>query len=248
MPPQDSSFTLDPAELQQRKSANARRVHAVQIPLVRLIGFAVLCFMAVINTPGSRQDDPALWALVAASLGYSLLSWAALWRFYGRTGRLDLSLLFGQGRSDHAVFADAGIPVVFFTDANAPCYHTTGDELEIVDFPKLVQQEATAEALTRDLMNTDTVPTYDPTAPAASYDDVTTMLHIASKATADFGRFSDADRAAAEQFVVDLQAIADAGPDTFDDTAVGVLLSGSITLVSAWESGECDGFLVPVEG
>ncbi|URI09206.1 ATP-binding protein [Aquincola tertiaricarbonis] len=94
MPPQDSSFTLDPAELQQRKSANARRVHAVQIPLVRLIGFAVLCFMAVINTPGSRQDDPALWALVAASLGYSLLSWAALWRFYGRTGRLDLSLLF----------------------------------------------------------------------------------------------------------------------------------------------------------
>ena len=94
MPPQDSSFTLDPVELQQRKLVNARRVHAVQIPLVRLIGFAVLCFMAVISTPGSRQHDPALWALVAANMGYGLVSWVVLWRLYGRTGRFDLSLLF----------------------------------------------------------------------------------------------------------------------------------------------------------
>ena len=32
---------------------------------------------------------------------------------------LALSLLFGQGRSDHAVLAEAGVPVVFYTDGDA---------------------------------------------------------------------------------------------------------------------------------
>jgi hypothetical protein len=154
-----------------------------------------------------------------------------------------LSLLFGQGRSDHANFVIAGVPSVFFTDATPPCYHTVDDEVSIVDFPKLVQQEATAEALTRDLMNTDDVPVLDAAAPPAAYADAVAMLHIGSKAAADFGRFSDADRTAAEQFIVDLNTIVDGGPEAFDDAAVGVLLAGSITLVNAWESGECDGFL-----
>lgn len=94
MPPQDSSFTLDPAELQQRKTANARRVHAVQIPLVRVAGFCILCLMAVLNSDPVHPTDRWLWPLVAANLAYSLLSWAVLWHFYGRTGRFDLSLLF----------------------------------------------------------------------------------------------------------------------------------------------------------
>ncbi|MCR5863700.1 ATP-binding protein [Aquincola sp. J276] len=94
MPPQDSSFTLDPAELQQRKTANARRVHAAQIPLVRVVGFCILCLMAVLNSEPAHPVDRWLWGLVAANLAYSLLSWAVLWHFYGRTGRFDLSLLF----------------------------------------------------------------------------------------------------------------------------------------------------------
>ena len=34
----------------------------------------------------------------------------------------------------------------------------------------------------------------------------------------------------------------DAGPDAFDDAAVGTLLGGSAGLVEALASGECDGF------
>lgn len=154
-----------------------------------------------------------------------------------------LSLLFGQGRSDHAVFADAGIPVVFFTDANAPCYHTVDDELEIVDFEKLDQQIATALRLTEDLVATDDVPEYDPDTPAATYEDAQSMLAILEQAEPDFSRFSAADEAASQTFLTDLSAIVDAGPEAFDDAATGTLLEGSVGIVSALSTGECDGFL-----
>lgn len=49
--------------------------------------------------------------------------------------------------------------------------------------------------------------------------------------------------AASRQFLEDLQAIVDAGPDAFDDAAVGTLLEGSVGIVSALSTGECDGFL-----
>lgn len=156
---------------------------------------------------------------------------------------LDLSLLFGQGRSDHAVFADAGIPVVFFTDANAPCYHTTGDELEIVDFDKLDQQIGTALRLTQDLASTDDVPEYTPDTPAATYEDAQSMLDILEQGEPDFSRFPAEDEAASRQFLTDLTAIVDAGPEAFDDAAVGTLLQGSVGIVSALSTGECDGFL-----
>ncbi|MEF7614642.1 ATP-binding protein [Aquincola sp. MAHUQ-54] len=95
MSPQDSSFTLDPAELLQRKADNARRVHALQIPLIRLLGFVILSVMGLLHPLDGRSPAGlALPLLVAANLGYALLSWAVLWRWYGRSGRLDLSSLF----------------------------------------------------------------------------------------------------------------------------------------------------------
>ncbi|MSY18510.1 MAG: M20/M25/M40 family metallo-hydrolase [Actinobacteria bacterium] len=153
------------------------------------------------------------------------------------------SLLFGQGRSDHANFVAAGVPSVFFTDATPPCYHTVGDDASIVDYPKLEQQVVTAEGLTRDLMSTDVVPVYDPLAPPATFADAASMLSIITRAQADFGRFSAQEQAASDQFVTDLQAIVDAGAANFDDTDVGTLLSGALGIVTAWESGTCDGFL-----
>ena len=50
------------------------------------------------------------------------------------------SLIFGQGRSDHAALVSAGVASVFFTDANNGCYHTVNDDITAVDFPKLEQQ------------------------------------------------------------------------------------------------------------
>jgi Zn-dependent M28 family amino/carboxypeptidase len=154
-----------------------------------------------------------------------------------------LSLVFGQGRSDHAVFAAAGVPVVFFTDATGPCYHTTGDDVDVVDFTKLDQQIVTATALLGDLAATDTPPVFDPTAPLTTYEDALTMLDVTTASRPDFSRFEPAARAASEQYVADLEAIVAAGPEAFDDAAIGTLLGGAVPYVDALTTGECDGFL-----
>lgn len=92
----DSSFTLDAEQLHRRKAESARRVHAGQIPLIRAVGFVILCAMAALQDlqSGLPMPSPALWALVALNLGYSVFSWVILQLAYGRTGRLDLSLVF----------------------------------------------------------------------------------------------------------------------------------------------------------
>jgi hypothetical protein len=155
---------------------------------------------------------------------------------------LSLSLLFGQGRSDHASFAAAGVPTVFFTDANSACYHTPQDAVAVVDFDKLEQQIRMGEALARDLVATDAVPSFVSDAPAATYADAVSMRDVLSQAQQDLDLFPGY-RAEGEQFLADLETMVEAGPEAFDDAAVGTLLGGSVALVEALTTGECDGYL-----
>jgi len=180
---------------------------------------------------GAETGGPGLVAATQAATESSPLS------------TLQLSLLFGQGRSDHANFASAGVPIVFFTDANTPCYHTAQDDVSNLDFDKLDQQILTAEALTRDLASTEDVPVYDPTAPPATYDDAVSMLGVVSAAEPDFGLFSPEAQDTAAQFLTHLNTMVDAGAEAFDDAAVSTLLGGSIDIVEALSTGVCDGFL-----
>ena len=79
----------------------------------------------------------------------------------GESSTLDtklLSVIFGQGRSDHVNFIANGVPAVFLTDATNACYHTTQDDVTAVDFDKLDQQVVTATALLADLASTDAYP------------------------------------------------------------------------------------------
>jgi len=159
---------------------------------------------------------------------------------------LVLSLRFGGGRtSDHVTFAAAGVPTVFFTDGTTPCYHTSHDDVSTLDFEKLGQQIHTGMVLTRDLVATDDLPEYDGTTPPATYDDAVSMLDVLSAGQPDFERFSPDVQATAEQFLIDLQSMVDAGEQAFDDAAVSTLLGGSVDVVEALSSGECDGFLDP---
>jgi len=154
-----------------------------------------------------------------------------------------LSLLFGQGRSDHAVLARVGVPAVFFTDANNGCYHTVKDDVAGVDFPKLEQQIITADSLTRDLVATDNAPAFNATAPLSAYDDAVELLRIVVAAQPDFSRFPPAQQVASEEFLIALQAIVDAGEAAFDSVAVGTLLGGAGALVSNLSAQECNPFL-----
>ena len=92
----DAGFTLDVDLLAHRRAENARQLNTVQIPVVRAAGFAILCAIAALQEVrlGVASDRPPLALLLALNLGYAALSWAALRTWYGRTGRLDLGMLF----------------------------------------------------------------------------------------------------------------------------------------------------------
>ena len=180
---------------------------------------------------GAETGGPDLVAASEAATGASDLQ------------ALDLSLLFGQGRSDHAPFAAAGVPVVFYTDANNSCYHTAQDDLTTLDLDKLFRQVPIGTALAQDLAATDTPPSFDAAAPAASFADAQSMLAVLDTAQDDFGLFGDEGAADAEAYLADLQAMVDAGEAAFDDDAVSRLLGGAVDVVELLTTGECDGYL-----
>ncbi|CAN5167468.1 hypothetical protein BH11PSE9_BH11PSE9_24780 [soil metagenome] len=92
----DASFTLDAAQLAQRRAASARRVHTVQIPAIRACGFVMLCVLAVLQDLRNGQPFPQqhLLDLLTLNLVFAAASWVILRVTHGRTGRIDLSLVW----------------------------------------------------------------------------------------------------------------------------------------------------------
>jgi len=43
----DVDFTLDPIVLAERRAVSARRLHTVQVPVLRAAGFVILCAIAL---------------------------------------------------------------------------------------------------------------------------------------------------------------------------------------------------------
>lgn len=160
----------------------------------------------------------------------------------------DLSLLFGQGRSDHATFADAGVPVTFFTDGTSGCYHTSQDDLEHLDIDKLARQIDLGEAVARAVAASGARPTFVGDTPTASFDDAETMLAVVRRAEADLDRFSAADQATIERFLGALEAIVDNGENEFGDDDADTLLTGTAAFIELFTTLDCDGFLGAPEG
>jgi hypothetical protein len=89
-----------------------------------------------------------------------------------------LSQTLGMYSSDYATFVAPAtvnsrlerldptlprIPTVFFTDSRGPCYHTTQDEVDVVNWAKLADQATIGTSLARDLANrsTSSLPTIE---------------------------------------------------------------------------------------
>ena len=122
---------------------------------------------------GAETGGPALQDAVAAGTGSTDLE------------PVDLSLLFGQGRSDHATFADAGVPVTFFSDGTSGCYHTVQDDMEHLDIEKLGRQIDMGEVITREVAGTGDRPTFAADTPAATFADAESILAMVDRAAAD---------------------------------------------------------------
>jgi len=160
----------------------------------------------------------------------------------GGNSTLDLSLLsviFGQGRSDHANFVTAGVPSVFFTDATGPCYHTTADTIDVLDIAKLTEQQVIDNTLVADLAAGTTTPAFNGGAALATYDDAVVIRDLVSQGLADLARFAPAQQATLTAIEADVAA----GAGGFTTAAQSTLLFSSLDLVTILATGTCDGFL-----
>ncbi|MFM9882709.1 MAG: ATP-binding protein [Burkholderiales bacterium] len=90
------AFTLDSEQARRGKAARAYRINAVQIPLLRCLGFALLSVIVLIHDARLAGDFPTrdFLVLLAINTAYCLGTWLILRRYYGRTQALDLTLLF----------------------------------------------------------------------------------------------------------------------------------------------------------
>jgi hypothetical protein len=127
-----------------------------------------------------------------------------------------VSYIFGESRSDYKNFVDHHVPTVFFSDSTGPCYHTTGDDLRIVNFSKLRAQAKTAFRTVVDLAESETVPTFSPRNPqGATYADALSLLPVYTAAQTDLALFNPTDRAALQAMLTRTQQIVDHGADQF---------------------------------
>jgi Peptidase family M28 len=154
---------------------------------------------------------------------------------------VDLSLAFGQGRSDHATFVDAGVPSVFFTDATSACYHTAQDDLDHLDLDKLARQIDLGETVTRAVAGPAARPRF--TANAVSVADAEAILALVQRAEADLDRYPEDAQADLEQFLADLEAMVAAGDTAFDGDDATALVAGIAALAELFTQGNCDDLL-----
>ena len=156
-----------------------------------------------------------------------------------------LSVVFGQGRSDHVSLLAVGVPSIFFSDSTGPCYHTAQDEIDVVDFDKLHRQIDTGHRVTTNLANTDEPPEFVSGTPLVTFDDVVAASRVIERTLTDLSRFSPADQAALIEGHGTARQILDDGRAAFGDEDLGPLLVAAANFVTIMTHGTCDGFLVP---
>lgn len=173
------------------------------------------------ETGGDALVDIAVRAVDASTLDYAVFS-----------------LIFGQGRSDHAELVRGGVPSVFFTDANNGCYHTVLDDFAHYEVSKHIAQIDTASALTFDLLTTPTPPAFVANPPLSVHDDAADLLALLRRGEADIGLLPDGGEAGLA-ILEQLQTVVDGGPEAYDDAAIGVVLGSAATIVDQLASSEC---------
>jgi len=154
-----------------------------------------------------------------------------------------LSVTFGQGRSDYQPFWANEVPVVFFSDATNACYHTTGDEVAVVDFAKLAHQAEIGFRLVLSLAESAERPIFAPLVAFDTYEDLLVLAELLTRSLADVPLLESywADE------LVSLEALArarvEAGSEAFKPT--DALLIAQDVLSISLNGLRCDPALLP---
>jgi hypothetical protein len=215
------------------------------VPLAQTVGYVNFDIQGANLSPSLRDTS---FAIAAESGGTRFQEIVRAAIDAETLGTETLSSIFGQNRSDYVAFLGKQVPSVFFSDATGPCYHTSDDEVGVVDFDKLYQQIAIALRVTRELANTASPPAFVPNQPLATYDDALVLFRAIEALWQDRDRFSAQDQQTLANIRTDLTRIAQEGRDAFDNTDVGVLLGHAANVVNnLLVKGPCDGFLEPAQ-
>jgi hypothetical protein len=191
------------------------------LPSVKTVSFAI----------GAETGGPGFEALVDQAI-----------RAEGLQTKI-LTYIFGQLRSDYVNLVNAGIPTVFFTDANNGCYHTVNDDVKYLDFKKLKRQTHIGFRTAAALTETDAPPPFAGPEPAlARFEDLERVAEVVQAGQADLGLFSAADQATLSALNATFQTLVAEGPAAFDSTDVGTLLQGAIDTVNALRRVPCQRF------
>jgi hypothetical protein len=158
---------------------------------------------------------------------------------------LPVSVIFGEGRSDHAQFVAAKVPTIFFGDGGGGCYHTAQDDVDVVDFTKLATQTELIFGLARTLANTSSPPKFVAGTPVTTFADVVQFETVVDQSWPDRDLFSPTDQATMGRVRDTVHRIVDEGADQFDDADVGEFLSGVVDDNALLKHLVCNGFLAP---
>jgi len=154
-----------------------------------------------------------------------------------------LSVTFGQGRSDYLPFLAAAVPIVFFTDATNACYHTTRDDLDLLDFGKLAKQAEIGFRLVLALAEAEDRP--PPTSQVAldTYEDLVAISDLLTRALADIDVVHPPYRDALVQLEAQARTRVAAGPDAFQQLDAALLAVPALDLMT--NGLPCDARLLP---
>ncbi len=158
-------------------------------------------------------------------------------------GTKPLSVTFGQGRSDYQPFWGKQVPVVFFTDATNACYHTSADEIDIVDFAKLSRQSEIGFRLVLALSESEARPLYEPLASLDTYEDLVVLSEFLTRLLADLDVVDPAYQGPLLSLEQVARARVLAGPDEFGPTNALTIAQGALTI--ATRGIPCDPLLLP---
>jgi len=153
-----------------------------------------------------------------------------------------LSYIFGQLRSDYANFVAASVPTVFFSDSTGACYHKTGDDAALVDYPKLRAQSRISFRVVASLAESRERPQFVAPNPAfATFDDAIVLREVIGTGLTDLHVLPPADRARVVAIQAAVQAIVDAGPAAFDTADVQTLINAALDTIDLLTAMECPG-------
>jgi hypothetical protein len=144
-------------------------------------------------------------------------------------GTLPISYIFGQLRSDYASFVGKSIPTVFFSDSTNGCYHTTSDDVDVVDWAKLAKQGRIALRVTSALAETTTPPEFVPPNPKlATFDDALTLREVFRRGEPDLTLFTPADQQIVIGIRDTLDQIVAGGPEQFGQNEIAAVLQTAL--------------------